>query len=248
MRAWLPCTVHIVTDDPSVLLPEFLRSVSEAGIWPESVIVVDNAPPGRPRPELEPGLPVTWLRNPKPKSAGHSLNQSLSLGRSRVNGVDPSQVFVAFATPDLWLAPDCLGRLAEALQENLLIGYVGPKIRRAHVAGSLDGERRELELTDILDQAGFVPGFLGRLKAVGVGEPDAGQYDAVEDLEPMPACVMFRWSVLDRVSRQGPWVPEDAGYEAALTNLLRRIRALHEKGRVVSDAVAWRLVGRPEFG
>jgi GT2 family glycosyltransferase len=247
MRAWLPCSVQVVTDDPSVLLPEFLRSIAEAGMWPEAVIVVDNAPSGRPRPEPEPGLPVTWLRNPRPQPAGRSLNQALSLARSRVNGLDPSQTFVVFATPDLWLAPDSLARLIEVMQEQLLLGYTGPKIRRAHVAGSLDGERLELELTDIFEQAGFVTGFLGRRKAVGMGEPDQGQYDAVEDLEPAPACILFRWSALDRVSRHGPWVPDEASYEQAIGGLLRRMRALREKGRVLPEAVAWRLVARPEM-
>jgi len=121
MRAWLPCSVQVVTDDPSAVLPEFLHSVAEAGMWPEAVIVVDNAPPGRDRPEGEPGLPVTWLRNPRPQPMGRSLNQALSLARSRVNGLDLTQQFIVFARPDLWLAPDALALLIERMQDNLLI-------------------------------------------------------------------------------------------------------------------------------
>jgi len=245
MRAWLPCSVQVVTDDPSVVLPEFLRSIAEAGMWPETVIVVDNAPVGRARPEPEPGLPVTWLRNPRPQPMGRSLNQALSLARSRVNGLDLAQQFIAFARPDLWFAPDTLSLMIEQLQNNLLLGYVGPKIRRAHIAGSLDGERRELELTDTFDIAGFVPGFFGRMKALGVGEPDQGQYDALEDLQPAPACVVLRWSSLERLSQSGPWIPDEAGPDQAIPGLLRRLRALHEKGRVIPEAVAWRLAARP---
>jgi hypothetical protein len=238
----------VVTDDPSVVLPEFLRSVAEGGDWPETVIVVDNAPAGRARPEPEPGLPVTWLRNPRPQPMGRSLNQALSLARSRVNGLDLSQQFMVCARPDLWLAPDALALAIGRLQNNLLLGYAGMKIRRAHVASSLDGEQRELELTDTLDVAGFVPSLFGRLKPLGIGEPDQGQYDALEDLEPAPACIVLRWSALERISRSGPWFPDAAGPDQALPGLLRRLRTMQEKGRVVSEAVAWRLAARPKIG
>src|SRR5690349_1411558 len=122
MRAWLPCSVQVVTDDPSVVLPEFLHSIAEAGMWPETVIVVDNAPAGRPRPEAEPGLPVTWLRNPRPQPMGRSINQAMSLARSRVNGLDLAQQFVVVARPDICFAPDTLSLMLERLQENLFLG------------------------------------------------------------------------------------------------------------------------------
>lgn len=247
MRAWLPCTVHVVTDDPLAVLPDFLRGIAEAPLWPESVIIVDNSPPGRGRPEPEPGLPVTWLRNPKPQPMGRSLNQALSLARSRVNGQDLAGQYIVFARPDLWFSPETLGLLVESLQNNLLLGYAGPKIRRAHVAGSLDGERRDLELTDVFDMAGCAPGMFGRLKPVGAGEPDQGQYDAASDLLPSSVCVAVRWSALERVSRTGPWVRDDADAEQAVPGLLARLRALQEKGRVVPESVVWRLAARPEM-
>jgi hypothetical protein len=171
----------------------------------------------------------------------------LSLARSRVNGLDLTGQFIVFARPDLWFSPETLGLLVEHLQNNLLLGYAGPKIRRAHVAGSLDGERRDLELTDVFDVAGCVPGLFGRLKFVGVGEPDQGQYDAASDLLPTSACVAVRWSALERVSRTGPWVPDAADAEQALPGLLARLRGLQENGRLVPEALAWRLAARPEM-
>jgi len=83
------------------------------------------------------------------------------------------------------------------------------------------------------------------MKALGVGEPDQGQYDALEDLQPAPLCVAIRWSVMDRLSRQGPWVPDEANAEQAVSGILRRLRGLHEKGKVIPEAVAWRLAARP---
>ena len=188
---------------------------------------------------------MTWLRNPRPQPMGRSLNQALSLARSRVNGLDLSQQFIVFARQDLWLAPDMLALLIERLQDNLLLGYAGPKIRRAHVAGSLDGERRDLDLTDTFDIAGYVPGYFGRMKPIGIGEPDQGQYDALDELQPSPSCVVMRWSALDRLSRNGPWVPDAADAEHAVQGILRRLTGLNEKGRVIPEAVAWRLAARP---
>jgi len=230
-----------------MVLPEFLRSVVEADMWPEVVIVVDNAPSGSSRPELEPGLPVTWLRNPRPQPMGRSMNQALSLARSRVNGLDLSQQYVVLAKQDILFAPDALTVMIEQLQNTSTLGFVGPKIRRAHVASSLDGERRELELTERLDIAGLAPGLFGSLRAKGVNEIDQGQYDALETLQPSLSCVVMRWSVLERISAGGPWVSDRINYDKALESILRRVRALDEKGRVSPGAIAWRLAARPNI-
>lgn len=247
MRSWLPCSVQVVTDDPTMVLPEFLRSVAEAEAWPEVVIVVDNAPSGTVRPELDPGLPVTWLRNPRPQPMGRSVNQALSLARSRVNGLDLSQQFVVLAKQDILFASNAIELMIEQLRGNATLGFVGPKIRRAHVASSLDGERRELELTETLEVAGLVLGLFGRLRPKGVNEVDQGQYDALESLQPSLSCVTFRWSLLEKMSASGPWVPDRLGYDKAVEHILRRLRLMNERGRVSSGAIAWRLAERSKM-
>lgn len=238
-------SAHVATDDPSASLPDALRALEAADPRPDSVIVVDNAPAGRPRPEIL-WPDVRWLRNPRPQTHGRCHNHAieLALHAARDAQLASSETIVLILTPDVMINADMLTRLRRLFEADARIAAVGPVVYRAHVTGSPDEERREFELSDIVDSAGLALGWFGGTKPLGQGSKRTDAPDARTPFGPSPSCFAVRLSALSVMSRQGPWFRESGSWEAAVIGLFRGLQAAGCTLAVAKDATAWRLAPR----
>lgn len=235
-------SAFVVADDPLATLPEALRGL-EPMAPALSVTVVDNAPSGMERPDMAwPGL--RWLRNPRPQTVGRSYNQALGLELAHASG-DLGRQYALFLTPDVIVGTDTIQKMETMLEADPLLGAVGPKLRRAHIAGSLDGERHEIEFTETLDSIGIALNMFGRPTYLGRGEPDDGQLLLKKPpFAPAPACFAVRLSALRALSMHGPWFQEDGEWERAALGCYRRLEGAEYRLTVATDAVSWRLTPR----
>ncbi len=238
-------SAHIAADDPSASLAEALRALEAADPRPDSVIVVDNAPAGRPRPEVL-WPEVRWLRNPRPQTHGRCHNRAveLALHASRDERLDTSEAIALILTPDVMIGEDTLAQLRRLFEADPHIAAVGPVICRAHVTGSLDGERLEHEFTDVIDSAGISLGWFGAAHAIGRGAKRAQLPEGRAPFGPSPSCFAVRLSALNIMSRQGPWFQEKGSWEQAAVGLFRGLKAAGCSLAVAKDATAWRLASR----
>ncbi|KAA0207051.1 hypothetical protein EDM68_00455 [Candidatus Uhrbacteria bacterium] len=226
-------SAHVASDDPSGSLLDALYALEAAHPRPDAVIVVDNAPSGRPRPEIE-WSDIRWLRNPRPQSHGRCHNQAVELAL-HASAAETAETIALLLTPDVVVAPDLLRELRRLFEADARLACVGPVVYRAHVAGSLDGERRELERTDVIDAAGISLSWLGRSKPIT---------DARAAFAPAPSCFAVRLSALRVLSPRGPWLRETGSWEDAAMGLFRGLRAAGYGLAVARDARAWRLAAR----
>jgi GT2 family glycosyltransferase len=235
-------SAFLVADDPLATLPEALRALEASG--PSlAVTVVDNAPSGIERPHLAwPGL--RWLRNPRPQTVGRSYNQALGLELAHAKG-ELDRRYALFLTPDVIVGTDSIPKMEALLEAEPLLGAVGPKLRRAHIAGSLDGERHDIEFTETLDSIGLAFNLLGRPTHLGRGEPDNGQLILRKPpFAPSPACFAVRLSALRALSSQGPWFQEEGDWAKVALGCFRRLEGSEYRLTVATDAVSWRLAPR----
>lgn len=245
MNASVRWSAHLVTDDPFASLPDALRALEAADPRPDSVIVVDNAPAGRARPEIL-WPDVRWLRNPRPQSHGRCHNRAIELALHAARDAQhaASETIVLPLTPDVMIDADMLAQVRRLFEADAHIAAVGPVVCRAHVTGSLDGERREFERSDIVDSAGLVLGWFGGAKPLGQGMKRADVPDARAPFGPSPSCFAVRLSALGVMSRQGPWFRETGNWESAVIGLFRGLQAAGCALAVARDATAWRLAPR----
>lgn len=235
-------SAFLVADDPLATLPEALRALEAFG--PSlAVTVVDNAPSGFERPDIAwPGL--RWLRNPRPQTVGRSYNQALGLELAHAKG-ELDRRYALFLTPDVIVGTDTIEKIEALLEAEPLLGAVGPKLRRAHIAGSLDGERHEIEFTDTLDGIGIALDWFGRPVYLGRGEPDDGQLILKKPpFAPSPSCFAVRLSALRALSMNGPWFQEEGEWEKVALGCFRRLEGSEYRLTVATDAVSWRLTPR----
>lgn len=241
MSATSRWSVHVVTDDPSGSVPDALRALEAMSPPPDSVVVVDNAPAGKPRPEI--AWPVVrWLRNPRPQSVGHCHNQAIEYARHASS--DGLETIVLFLTPDVIVGTDLLAKLQATFEADARIVCAGPVVCRAHVVSYLDGERRELEFTDVIDSAGVSVGFFRRAKPIARGQKKASFEYARVPFGPSPSCFALRLSALKTFSSQGPWLLETGLWERVAIRLFRDVKAAGFALAVVGEAPAWRLAPR----
>ncbi len=233
-------SAHVVADDPSGSLPDALHALEAADPRPDAVIVVDNAPSGRPRPEVE-WPDVRWLRNPRPQPHGRCHNQAVELA---LHAADSVETIALLQTPDVVVAPDLLRELRRVFEADARLACVGPVVYRAHVAGSLDGERRELERTDVIDAAGLSLGWFGGARPVARGATRERLAEAKPAFAPAPSCFAVRLSAVRVLSPRGPWLRETGPWDAAALGLFRGLRAAGYGLAVARDARAWRLAAR----
>lgn len=238
-------SAHIVTDDATASLPDALHALEAADPPPSSVIVVDNGPAGGFRPEGQ-WSNVRRLRNPRPKSHGRCHNQAVELA---MHALQDSQAGMSGAialmlTRDVIIGDNMLSKLQRLFEADPHIACVGPVICRAHVIGSLDGERRELDVTDVIDSAGISLGLLGRVKPIARGLTQKDAQSTREPFSPSPACFAVRLSALNVMSRTGPWFHESGSWEGAAIGLFRGLKASGFTLAIAKDAFAWRLAAR----
>jgi GT2 family glycosyltransferase len=234
-----------VADDPNATLPEALRGLEALSPAP-AVTVIDNAPAGQKRPDIVwPGL--RWLRNPRPQTVGRSYNQALELALAHTQG-EWENNFALLLTPDVIVGTDLLSKLEALFEAEPLLAVVGPKLRRAHIIGSLDGDRREIEFTDTLDTLGISLNWLGRMGFPGRGEPDDGQQIFKKPpYAPSPACFAVRLSAVRALSVHGPWFQEEGDWEKVALGFFRRLEGAEYRRLVATEAVSWRLAPRGEI-
>lgn len=235
-------SVLVVADDPNATLPEALRGL-EALTPSPAVTVIDNAPAGYERPEIVwPG--IRWLRNPRAQTVGRSYNQGIELALAHAQA-DLENQLVLLLTPDVIVGTDLLVKLEALFEAEPLLAAIGPKLRRAHISGSLDGERRDIEFTDTLDGIGISVNWLGQVGYLGRGEPDHGQQILRRPpYAPSPSCFAVRLSALRALSAHGPWFQEDGEWSRAAIGLFRRLVGAEYRLTVATEAVSWRLTPR----
>jgi GT2 family glycosyltransferase len=234
-------SVHIVANDPSGSLPDALRALEATSPQPDSVVVVDNAPAGRPRPEVS-WSRVRWLRNPRSQEVGRCHNLAIEFAAHAAPA--GSETVILVITPDVIVGTDMFTSLKRVFMADTQIASVGPILRRAHVIGSLDGERRELEFTNVVDAAGVSVGRFGRIKPVARGLTSDALTEMRPPFGPSPACVAFRLSALKSLSSSGPWFRESGTWEKIATRLFQGLKAAGYSLAVAKETVAWRLASR----
>lgn len=230
MDGHITWSAHVAADDLYGTLPETLRAfMSRDTLHATRIMVVDNAPVGQKRPEF--GNPeLQWLRNPRPKSAGASHNQALGLAMAHVSD-DPATYAVLILSPDVIVSEDLINKLTGSFLNDSQMAAIGPRMRLAHITGSLDGERHDIEYTETPDETGFGRGWFGRQKnPFGVS----------------PLCFAVRLSALRALSSSGPWFQEEGDWARAVSGLFRRLQTAGYSIVEAPYATAWRLAARRE--
>lgn len=235
-------SAHLVVDDPHATLSEALRGLQALSPTP-SVTVIDNAPAGQKRPDIVwPGL--RWLRNPRAQSVGHSYNQAVELALAHAQG-DLENNFALLLSPDVIVGTDLLSKLEALFEAEPMLAAVGPKLRRAHIAGSLDGEHREIEFSETLDAIGISLNWLGKVTFRGRSELDDGkQVFKKAAFAPSPTCFAVRLSAVRALSVSGPWFQEAGDWQHVATGFFRRLEGAEYRLTVATEAVSWRLTPR----
>ena len=93
--------------------------------------------------------------------------------------------------PDTLLAPDALQELLRALESNISLASVSPKLLRWDFAHK--------QPTQVIDTCGIVLNAGLQFRDLGQAELDQGQYDQVEILGPSGCAALYRLSALARV-------------------------------------------------
>ncbi len=238
--------VDLVTWNSAGFLPAFFASLDEQSSRDFTVTVVDNA--------SDDGT-LDWVRGEHPEAAtlrnirnqgfARAHNQAIALALSRWHKEDWPRRYVLVANPDLELAPDCLRQLVAAMEADLDLAAAGPKLLKAVVHRTEDGER-EVERTLVIDSTGLAMTKKRQAYDRGAGEEDKGQYDHVRDVFGLSgACVMFRASALAEAAIGQEYFDEDFFAYKEDVDLAWRMKRLGLRAQCVPNAVAWHHRGTP---
>ncbi|MBI4089884.1 MAG: glycosyltransferase family 2 protein [Candidatus Kerfeldbacteria bacterium] len=191
-------SVHIVTWNSQSFLPALRRSLESQTHQPERIIVIDNNSTDGTLDGLAdwPGIHV--LRQTRNLGFARAHNQAINLSRSQA---------VLVTNPDVILEPSCLAALVDALERDLRLGSVTPKIRRfSHTSDDL----REPVRSATIDAAGMVVRRSRQALNRAEGSDDRGQVDQPIDVFGAPGVLaLYRRQALNDVAFGREYFDED---------------------------------------
>lgn len=175
----LPVTVVVPNFNGRSLLEALLPSIQRQTLQPHAIVVVDDASTDDSVAYLRETWPqVRVIVLPRRSGVTAAMNACVQAA---------STPLVALLNNDIELEPDCLERLARALQEHPEAGAAAPKM--------LDFNDRR-----VLDGAGDLLDWRGGGRRRGHGDADRGQYEREEEVfAPCGGAGLYRRSALDAV-------------------------------------------------
>lgn len=238
--------INLVTWNSAGFMPAFFASVDEQTYRDFTVTVVDNASDDGTLDWIRSEHPeVATLRNIKNQGFARAHNQAIALALSRWSTADIARRYILVANPDIEFAPSCVYQLVAAMEADLELAAVGPKLLKATVRYSDEGER-EVERTNVIDSTGLVMSKKRLAYDRGAGEIDAGQYDAAREVFGLSgACVLFRASALVDAAIDQEWFDEDFFAFKEDVDIAWRMKRLGMKAQCIPSAIAWHHRGTP---
>ncbi len=156
--------------------------------------------------------------------------------------------FIVIAHPDVILEPECLARLVRAFEIDRELMVAGPKMLEATAHWFEEGDDGcRVEFTDQLDSVGQRLDRRRRLRSIGAGEQDQGQYrERMEVFAVSSTFFMVRASALVALKKDGPWLDEALGETATMIDLAWRLQLMGGKVASIPTAVLWHHAHAPK--
>ena len=238
--------VDLVTWNSVGFLPAFFASMDAQLYRDFTVTVVDNASDdGSLKWLAGERHDAATLRNIKNLGFARAHNQAIAMALQRWPKEEWDRCYVLVANPDIELAPDCIRQLVAAMEADLELAAAGPKLYRAILHRSEDGER-DVERTTTIDSTGLLMTKKRQAYDRGAGEEDKGQYDDKKEVFGLSgACVMFRASSLAQAAIGQEFFDEDFFAYKEDVDLAWRMKRLGLRAQCVPHAVAWHHRGTP---
>lgn len=227
MRNAKRVSVHVVTDDPQVRLPDLLATLDGQTCRDVQVIVVDNASGSRPGVLAE-APHVATLRNPRRQSWSRAMNQAAALALSRWDGQELGDRYIVTASPDVLFSPEAVEEALRAFEQDALLMVAVPKLLRAARLPSEDGQGDWDFGTDVASMG---------IRLTRGRQPVILLRDDREPFAPMPQCFLLRASAL-RALGDAPFDERLSPVPAAI-DLAWRVRRQGGGVRLAQNVVAW---------
>lgn len=156
-----------------------ISSIYQQTYKPIEVIILENG-------SFDKTAEIVKKKYPKTKIVISKTNLGAAGGRN-LGLIYAKGKFILFMDDDAVASKNMILRLMEVMEKNPKIGIVQPKIYNSDKTRVLQGVGHDIDL------------LTGRVRGIGVGEEDHGQYDLLEDI-PMVGCTwIVRREVFNKV-------------------------------------------------
>lgn len=239
--------IVLATNNSLKYLPLSLEAIFDQSARGFEVIVVDNASFDGTGDFIHQNYPeATVLRNYNNRGAAHAKNQALKIVRNKIltEGVNLDDAYVLFVDPSVILPKDFVRCLDGALKSNDEGGSFAFKVLRL---GSKDFDEPISDFNSaILDSAGIAASGAGKIRRMGQGERDAGQFENTKEIfGPDPLIALYRFSALEDAALDGDCFDADFFEGGEDIDLIWRLRLLGWKSYFLSTPHVFRFGGSP---
>ena len=187
-------SVILVTWNSLSYLPRCFECLGRQTFSELELIVVDN---GSRDGSLE------WLREHSPAARVIENSENRGFCVANNQGIEAATGdYILLLNTDVFLEPDAIELLVDALEADAALGAAGPKLLRA-IEGQHPTEAR-------IDSAGEV--LYDTMRAVNRGEEevDRGEYDQREEVFGITAAAaLYRRAMLEDIELEGEWLDSD---------------------------------------
>ncbi len=222
-------------------LPYFLSSLRSQTFKDYAIIAVDNS-------EEENNLNKEFFLKNYPEISLEWMGGNLGFAKAN-NSIIKKAIasefeYVLFLNPDMTLKPDAVEKMVAAMDADMSLGSVGPKILKWDFENTSpqpspwtgEGETGKI---NIIDSCGIVEISALRFSDLGQGEIDKGQFDGKEILGPSGAAAMYRLSALEKVKMGEEYFDELMFMYKEDCDLAYRLKLAGYKSKCVSSAVIY---------
>lgn len=239
--------ITLVTNNSLKYLPLCLQAIFDQSARNFEVIVIDNASLDGTADFIRQNYPeTTVLRNYNDRGAAIAKNQAVKIIRNKIKtaDVDFDGVGALFMDSSVILPKDFIKHLDGALKDNDDGGSFAFKVLRL---GAKDFDEPISDFNSaVLDSAGIAVSGAGRVRRIGQGDRDAGQFEGLKEIfGPDPVIALYRLSALEDSALDEDCFDSDFFAGAEDLDLIWRLRLLGWKSYFFPTPHVFRFGGNP---
>ena len=240
--------ITLVTNNSLKYLPLSLEAIFDQSAHNFEVIIVDNASMDGTADFVRQNYPeATVLRNYNDRGAAHAKNQAAKIIRNKIaaEGGNFDDICALFIDSSIILPKDFIKCLDAALKNNDDGGSFAFKVLRL---GSKDFDEPISDFNSaIVDSAGISVNGAGRMRRIGQGERDVGQFEVSKEVfGPDQVIALYRLSALEDSAFDDQYFDADFFEAEEDLDLVWRLRLLGWKSYFLSTPHVFRFGGSPD--